>query len=446
MGDTPRSQTISTKQKRIAELAKRMPGTALTSLSHHMDLEWLREAHRRTRSDGAPGVDGESAEDFSGALESNLQTLLDGAKTGNYRAPPVRRVHIPKGDGSKTRPLGIPTYADKVLQRGVVMLLEPIYEEDFYDFSFGFRPKRSARDAVESLDRQLWEMGGGWVLDVDIRGFFDNLDHEKLRDLLRQRVTDGVVVRLIGKWLRAGVLEDGAIHRAVTGTPQGGVVSPLLANIYLHTVLDAWWAEEVQPRLRGRAFLVRYADDFVIAFSTREDASRVQALLPKRLGRFGLEVHPEKTRLVDFRRPTAAQNSPRPGSFDFLGFTFFWGRTRKGHWVPKQKTAKGRLRRSLRSMNQWLRSARHLPVPVQASQLASKLRGHYGYFGIRGNSYALSCFYREAVCLWRKWLSRRSQRGAIPWQAFHSLLRRHPLPPPRLPPGWQQQRFRFAKP
>jgi RNA-directed DNA polymerase len=446
MRDMPRSETISTKQRRIAELAKQMPGTAMTSLSHHMDVDWLREAHHRTRSDGATGVDGQSAKDFSAELEGNLQALLDGAKSGTYRAPPVRRVYIPKGDGSKTRPLGIPTYADKVLQRAVAMLLEPLYEQDFYDFSYGFRPKRSAREAVESLDRRLWEMGGGWVLDVDIRGFFDNLDHGKLRAMLRQRVTDGVVVRLIGKWLRAGVLEGGVVSHAATGTPQGGVISPLLANIYLHEVVDKWWAEDVQPRLRGRAFLIRYADDFVMVFSSREDALRVQSVLPQRLGRFDLELHPEKTRLVDFRRPHADGGGPRPGSFDFLGFTFYWGRTRQDRWIPKQKTAKGRFRRGVRALNEWLRSARHLPVPEQARQLSSKLRGHYQYYGIRGNSIALGRFYHLAVRQWQKWLSRRSQRGRIPWSAFRALLLRHPLPLPRLPAGWQQRRFAFAKP
>jgi len=446
MEGKPRPQTISTKRKRIAELARQMPGVAITSLSHHLDLGWLREARRRTRSDGAMGVDGQSAADFNRDLGSNLQSLLDGAKSGNYRAPPVRRVYIPKGDGSKTRPLGIPTYADKVLQRAVAMLLEPLYEEDFYDFSYGFRPKRSARDAIESLDRQLWKMRGGWVLDVDIRGFFDNLDHKKLRDLLRQRVTDGVVVRLIGKWLKAGVLEGGIVTRAATGTPQGGVISPLLANIYLHEVLDSWWIKEVQPRMRGQAFLVRYADDFVIVFSEHEDALRVQSVLPQRLGRFGLEVHPEKTRLLDFRRPFATKGSVRPESFDFLGFTFYWGRTQKGHWAPKQKTAKDRFRRGLRSINEWLRWERHLPVPGQAQRLSAKLRGHYQYFGVRGNSYALGSFYRQVVYLWRKWLSRRSQRAALDWVKFQALLRRHPLPLPRLPSGWRQQRLRFANP
>ena len=444
MEGMPRPRTISTKRKRIAELARQMSGTALTSLSHHMDLEWLREAHRRTRSGGARGVDGQSSADFERDLEGNLQALLAAAKSGVYRAPPVRRVNIPKGDGSKTRPLGIPTYTDKVLQRAVAMLLEPVYEQDFYTFSYGFRPKRSPHDAIDALDRQLWEMRGGWVLDVDIQSFFDDIDHEKLRDLLRQRVTDGVVVRLIGKWLRAGVLEGGVIHRATHGTPQGGVISPLLANIYLHEVLDRWWVEDVLPRLRGRASLVRFADDFVIVFSSREDAERVQAVLPERFARFGLTVHPEKTKLVDFRQPTAAKDSQRPGTFAFLGFLFHWGRTRKGHWVPKQKTDPKRLRSKLRAMTSWLRSARHLPVTEQARLLGQRLRGHYAYFGRRGNSRALSSYYREVLTSWRKWLSRRSQKSHLTWSAFKAMVRRLQLPPPRLPGSRLQLRLRFA--
>jgi len=446
MEGRPRPQTVSTKQQRIAELARQMPGAAITSLSHHMDLEWLREAHARTRKDGATGVDEQTAEEFSANLEGNLQALLDGAKSGTYRAPPVRRVHIPKGDGSKTRPIGIPTYADKVLQRAVAMLLEPIYEEDFYDFSFGFRPELSAHDALAALREQLTSMGSGaWVLEVDIRGFFDNLDHEKLRDLLRQRVTDGVVVRLIGKWLNAGVLEGGVVHHPATGTPQGGVISPLLANIYLHEALDKWWVEDVLPRLRGKAFLTRYADDFVMVFSSREDALRVQAVLPQRMVRFGLTLHPEKTRLIDYRRP-GGRDGAAPGSFDFLGFSHFWGRTRKGAWAPMRKTSKSRFSRALRVLGTWMARVRHHPVAEQAKILGSKLRGHFRYYGLRGNSAALGRFRYEAVRLWHKWLSRRSQRGRLTWTVFNQLLQRHPLPPARLNPDWRQPLLPFANP
>ncbi|MBU1235149.1 MAG: group II intron reverse transcriptase/maturase [Proteobacteria bacterium] len=433
------SGTISTKQARIAALAKQMPGTALRTLAHYMDLDWLREALGRTRKDGAVGIDGQTAAEYAEDLEGNLRSLLDRAKSGAYRAPPVRRVHIPKGDGSKTRPIGIPTYEDKILQRGVVMLLEPIYEQEFYDFSYGFRPGRSAHGALEALQRGLLEMGGGWVYEVDIKSFFDTLDHGELRNLLRQRVVDGVVVRLIGKWLHAGVLEGGVVDRPDTGTPQGGVISPLLANIYLHEALDKWWVRDVVPRLRGKAFLVRYADDFVVVFSDRRDAERVAEVLPKRLARFGLTLHPEKTRLVPFRRPPSGDGGEKPGSFDFLGFTHYWGRSRRGAWLPMRKTSKDRLSRALRGLNAWMSRARHLPVKEQARTLGAKLQGHFNYYGIRGNSKAISRFRYWARRLWRKWLSRRSQRrSAMKWEKFARLERRHPLPPARLRPGgWQ---------
>ena len=245
MPGTPNPETISTKQDRIAKLAQQMPDTALRTLAHHIDTEWLKEAHRRTRKDAAPGVDGVSAEDYGQDLEGNLGRLLDAAKTGTYRAPPVRRVQIPKGDG-KTRPLGIPTHEDKVLQRAVTMVLEPIYETEFYDFSYGFRPGRSAHQALEALWKGLMNRRIGWVLDVDVQSFFDTLDHQVCRDLLGKRVGDGVVVRLVGKWLNAGVLDGGIVKRAEVGTPQGGVISPLLANIYLHEVLDKWWIQDVR--------------------------------------------------------------------------------------------------------------------------------------------------------------------------------------------------------
>lgn len=441
MADPLRPGTVYTRQAQIAKLAEQLRGKAIFSLAHHMDALWMHEAFRRTRKDGAAGIDGQTAGEYAVHLEENLQGLLDRAKSGAYRAPPVRRVHIPKGDGGKTRPIGIPTFEDKLLQRAVAMLLEPIYEGDFYDFSYGFRPGRSAHDALEALDRGLWEMGGGWVLDVDIKAFFDTLNHRQLRDLLHKRVTDGVVTRLVGKWLHAGVLEGGVVSRSDLGTPQGGVISPLLANIYLHEVLDRWWVEEVQTRLRGKAFLTRYADDFVIAFSDEEDALRVQEVLPKRFERFGLTLHPEKTRLIRFHRPRQDGGGPEPGSFDFLGFTFHWGRSRSGRWSLRRRTAKSRFSRGLTALNKWLKAARHLPIPVQARVLGLKLRGHMNYYGVRGNSRSINRFHYEVRRLWFKWLRRRSQRTELTWEKFNQVLDRHPLPPARLRPSKGQLRF-----
>src|SRR4030042_1862773 len=262
----PSPDSVSTKQQRITEMARQAPEMAFTSLSHHIDMDWLREAYRRTRKDGATGIDGQTAEDYAANLEENLQSLLDRAKSGDrYKAPPVRRVYIPKGDGG-IRPLGIPTFEDKVLQRAVVMVLEPIYEQDFLDCSYGFRPGRSAHQAVEASWKRLMAMGGGWVVEVDIRKFFDNLDHRHLREILERRVRDGVIRRLIGKWLNAGVMESGSLVRSETGTPQGGVISPLLANIYLQEVLAVWFERQVKPVMKGEAFLIRYADDLIACF------------------------------------------------------------------------------------------------------------------------------------------------------------------------------------
>ena len=431
MAGTERPRTVSTKQARIAELAKKHQD-AQSTLAHHMDLDWMREAFARTRKDGAMGIDGVTADAYASDLDANLVALINQMKSGTYRAPPVRRVHIPKGDGSQTRPIGIPTFEDKVAQRAIAMLLEPIYEGDFYPFSYGFRPGRSAHQALAALMEGARDLGGGWVLDVDVSKFFDTLDHEQLRELLRKRVSDGVVVRMVGKWLNAGVLEGGIVQRADRGTPQGGVISPLLANIYLHEVLDGWWVKEVQPRMRGRSFLIRYADDFVVVFEDHDDALRVQEVLPKRFAKFGLTLHPTKTRLVPFRMSEDDPDEPPPGSFDFLGFTHYWGRSRAGSPAIMRKTASSRFSRSLAAVNQWLRRARHLPVSAQARTLGQKLRGYFGYYGIRGNSRAINRFAYETRVLWKKWLARRSQRGSMTWEAFNRLLAKYPLPPARL--------------
>jgi len=433
MTETLGSAIVSTKQQQIAELAGKMPEKALSSLAHHMDLDWMMEAFRRTRKDGAVGIDGQSAADYTEHLEENLQGLLDRAKSGErYCAPPVRRVYIPKGDGSE-RPLGIPTFEDKVLQRAVVMVLEPLYERDFLDCSYGFRPKRSAHQALSEIQSRLMRMGGGWVLDVDIRKFFDSLSHDHLRAILARRMQDGVIKRLIGKWLRAGVMEEGVLTHPDAGTPQGGVVSPLLANIYLHEVLDVWFDQVVTPLLQGQAFLVRYADDFVMGFSNERDARRVMSVLPKRLGKYGLTIHPDKTRLVYFRPPRVhADRGEKTGSFDFLGFTHHWARSRKGGWVVKQKTAKGRFTRALQRIKEWCQKNRHQAMGEQCAVLTQKVKGHYGYYGIAGNSASLGRFRNEVGRLWHKWLSRRSQKAKLDWPTFQRLLRRYPLPPPRL--------------
>jgi RNA-directed DNA polymerase len=436
MAETSSSEAVSTRRQRIAKLAKEAPNMAFTTLAHHVDLVWLREAYDCTRKGGATGVDGVTAAEYAAQLEGNLRLLLDRAKSGTYRAPPVRRVYIPKGDGTQRRPLGIPTFEDKVLQRAVLMLLEPVYEQDFKDFSYGFRPRRSAHQALEALRNGIMQLGGGWVLEVDIRKFFDSVDHERLREVLRRRVRDGVVLRLIGKWLNAGVLEGLVLSHPEVGTPQGGVISPLLANIFLHEVVDEWFVRDVQQRLSGRALLVRYADDMVFAFERQDDAERVRAVLAKRFAKYGLTLHPEKTRLVEFKRPPRTPLSgvrdASDSTFDFLGFTHHWGRSLAGNNVVKQRTAKDRLSRALRRVKEVCRREMHSPLREQQQSLGRKLRGHYAYFGITGNFQAIHALYRTTRHIWRKWLSRRSRDGYVTWAKMNAILERLPLPEPRI--------------
>jgi group II intron reverse transcriptase/maturase len=432
------AESVFTKQQRIAELAKQSPQMGFTSLAYLMDADWLRAAYQRTRKDGATGVDGLTAAEYERDLEENLRSLLERAKSGTYRAPPVRRAYIPKGGSSKEkRPIGIPTLEDKILQRAVVMLLEPIYEQDFHDCSHGFRPGRSAHGALQAFWKQAMDSTGCWVVEVDIRKFFDTLDHAHLRELLRRRVRDGVLLRLIGKWLHAGVLEDGNISYPEAGSPQGGVISPMLSNIFLHYVLDEWFEREVKPCLRGRAYLIRYADDFVMGFTHEADARRVLEVLPKRFGKYGLTIHPDKTRLVPFRRPPQrvsgdGDDRDDPGTFDLLGFTHYWGRSLKGNWVVKRKTARSRLTRAMRSIAEWCRRHRHRPIGEQQQTLCQKLRGHFAYYGLTGNAYALTQFRTAVVRCWRKWLNRRNRERSLDWDTFRHLLERHPLPPVRV--------------
>jgi len=441
MPGTPRPDPVSTKRQRIAELARNGPDMAFTNLAHHMDIEWLHTAYDLTRKDGAVGVDGQTAEDYEANLEANLQDLLNRAKSGTYVAPPVRRVHIPKAGSHETRPLGIPTFEDKILQRAVLMVLEPVYETDFLDVSHGFRPGRGAHGALDALWKQAMNLGGGWMVDVDLRKFFDTIDHGHLREFLKRRVRDGVILRLIGKWLNAGVLEAGVLTTPETGTPQGGVISPLLANIVLHYALDEWFEKDVRPRLKGEAFLIRYADDFVIGVAREDDARRIMEVLPKRMSKYGLTVHPEKTRLIRFQPPVTVDfeakgaETSAPETFDFLGFTHYWGRSRRGGWVVKRKTAKGRLKRALDALSAWCRENLHLPIGEQHQKLTQKLKGHYGYYGIIGNYASLQSFLGAARGIWKRWLSRRGRDKPLSWPEFVRLEQRYRLPPARVVHG-----------
>jgi len=430
------SQTnILTKLNRVVEQSQARPDLCWTTLAHLIDIDFLKEAYRLCSGSSASGIDGETKASYGANLDDNLESLLNRFKSGTYRAPSVRRVYLPKDNGDR-RPIGLPTIEDKILQRAVTMVLSAVYETDFYPFSYGFRPNRSAHQALEQLRDDVMNMGGCFVLELDIKSYFDSIPHAILRSILDKRIRDGVMRKSIDKWLKAGVMENGRIQRMKNGTPQGGVISPMLANIYLHEVLDVWYEQEVKPRMRGRTSIIRFADDAVLLFEHAEDAHRVLNVLGKRFSKYGLELHPDKTRLLGFKRPPFATKGPKGpsgyGSFDFLGFTHYWGRSRRGYWVVLKKTSKNRLSRALKRANLWCRLNRHLPVDVQQKVLAKKLLGHYSYYGVTGNSRSIAKVYRGVTRYWRKWLSRRSWKAILTWKQFRELMSRHPLPAPRI--------------
>lgn len=423
MAGTQGSELMSTSLLRLAVLGRKHPKRCFTNLNQYLTKDLLRAAYHQTRKDGAVGVDGQTAADYAHRLEDNLDSLLVRAKSGRYVASPVRRGYVPKGNGR--RPIGIPTFEDKVLQRAVVLILEKLYEPLFHPHSFGYRPSRSAHQALGLLHRQLSESGGGHVVEMDIQRFFDHLDKRRLREFLQQRIGDGVILRLINKWLKAGVMEAGGVHYPEHGSPQGGVISPLLANVYLHHVLDQWFEKAVKPRLIGGACLIRFADDAVLLLRNARDAERVMSVLPKRFGRYNLTLHPDKTCATTFK----------PGEksgIDFLGFTHYWRKSRRGRWSIHRKTMKSRFVRSVKAINQWCRANRHRPLPEQHAVLSRKVRGHYAYFGMRGNSAAISRFRYVVEHVWIKWLRRRSQRHRLDEARAVSLLRRYSLPPAKL--------------
>jgi RNA-directed DNA polymerase len=423
---------MSPELLRVAERAHREPDGRFNSLAHLIDEPALANAYYRQRADAAVGVDGVTKEHYGQDLARNIQDLHQRLRTKRYRHQPIRRVHIPKDNG-KTRPLGISAFEDKIVQDALREVLQAVYEQDFLDCSYGFRPGRSAHDAVRALHRAVDGGEVNWVLEADIVSFFDSVDRKALREMLQERVVDGSMDRLIAKCLHVGVLDGEEFSTPDTGTAQGSILSPLLGNIYLHYVLDAWWSRAVQPRLRGRACLVRYADDFVIGFEYREDAERVMAVLPQRLQRYGLTLHPDKTRLLDFRPPPEAQRGGKgAATFDFLGFTLYWRRTRRGRWRLGCKTRRARLGRAIRTVYAWCRSHRHEDVRVQHAALCSRLRGHYNYFGVNGNLRSLACLEYHARHAWYYWLRRRSQRTRLNWARFTALLQSFPLPRPRI--------------
>ena len=417
---------------KVVDRAQREPEGRFHALAHLIDMPALERAYRRQRADAAVGIDGVTKEQYGQALEVNLQGLHARLKAKRYRHQPIRRVHIPKAQG-KTRPIGISAFEDKVVQDAVREVLEAIYEQDFVGCSYGFRPGRSAHDAVRTLEQIVHRGEVRWIFEADIVSFFDSLDRTELKKMLEVRVADGSLLRLIGKCLHVGVLDGEAVVEPELGTVQGSVLSPLLGNIYLHYVLDRWFATEVKPRLRGKTTLLRYCDDFIIGFEREEDARRVRVVLEKRLKRFGLTLHPDKTRLLPFwRPPTTQQSGQGPATFDFVGFTFYWRRTRTGHWRMGGKTRRASLRRAKQALYDWCRRHRHQSVEAQHAALSRRLRGHFNYFGVNGNFQSLLQLVGATKRAWYKWLCRRSQRKRLTWERFTDFLRQRPLPRPRI--------------
>lgn len=421
---------FSTGLLKVMERAKRDPEVRFRSLAHNIDVWALHRAYRGIRNGAAEGVDGINKEGYGEQLADNLKDLHGRLRGGRWRHQPIRRVHIPKGK-DKTRPIGISCVEDKIVQNAIREVLEAVYEPLFHEHSYGFRPKRGAHDAVRSLNQALYRGVGNWILEADIKSFFDMIDRKALSRMLQDRVADGSLLRLIGKCLHVGILDGYEYSEPKEGTVQGSTLSPLLGNIYLHYVLDEWFEQDVRPRLRGKAQIVRYADDFVIAFERQDDAERVHGVLGRRFERYGLELHPDKTRLIPFKRPRTPKGKGQQ-TFDFLGFTFYWGKARSGSRVPRVKTRKASLRRSIKNVADWCRRYRHLPVKEQHAALTRRIEGHLNYFGVNGNDRSLRKFVRGVERVWHKWLNRRSQRSRLNWKRMNGLLAVNPLPKPNI--------------
>lgn len=432
-------ESMSTALNRIAELAEEDGQRQFLSIAHLLTAEALYRGFRSLRKEASAGVDGVTYAEYEADILGNIERLYDRLRSQRYRAQPLRRTYIPKENG-ESRPISIPALEDKVVQRATVELLNAIYEHDFLDCSYGFRPGRSAQQALDEVGRIICREGTSYVLEADIRGYFDAIVREQLMELIEKRVRDGSLLRLIRKWIHVGVIDEGRLLVSETGVGQGQIISPLLANIYLHYVLDEWFEQEVKPRLRGQAWEVRYADDFIVCFQHQEDAERVLRVLHQRFARYGLSLHPEKTRLLEFGRYAQAQARHRgerkPETFDFLGFTHICARSRRGRFTVHVQTQRKKVRRSLTAISRWCQRNRHLPVAEQWRTLNAKLRGHYQYYGRPTNYRSLWQFYRGVRRIWKKWLNRRTRGKTLPWAAYAELLNRHPLLRPYITHAW----------
>jgi RNA-directed DNA polymerase len=435
--------SVTSALDRVRQVAQTDKDVRFTALLHHVSVDRLRAAYWALKPKAAPGVDGVTWKDYGLDLEANLQDLHGRVHRGSYRPRPSRRVFIPKADG-RQRPLGVASLEDKVLQRAVVEVLNAIYETDFVGFSYGFRPGRSPHRALDALAAGIVRRKVNWVLDADIRGFYDAIDHGWLLKFLEHRIADRRVLRLIGRWLKAGVIEDGAWSESVEGTPQGASVSPLLANVYLHYVFDLWADQWRRRDAHGDMIIVRFADDDIVGFEHQKDARRFLAELRDRLAKFSLELAPEKTRLIEFGRFAAERRKQRglgrPETFQFLGFTHICAKARTGRFTLKRITDSKRLRAKLHAVKRELRRRMHLPIPEQGRWLASVVRGHLAYYAVPGNIEAVDAFCDQATRHWYKALRRRSQRTSLNWTRMHRLAQRW-LPPPRIIHPWPDERF-----
>ena len=436
----PSIHKLSPELIRVQERAKSKPKERFTSLAHYLTVETLGRSYERLNKDSAVGIDGISKAEYGENLDARLLDLQRRLKGMKYRATPVLRVYIEKEDGSK-RPIGIPTTEDKVVQGAVVEILCAIYEVDFYGFSYGFRPGKSAHNALQSLQTVLQKGEVNWVIDADISKFFDSIDHKELMSVIRHRVVDRSLLRIIGKWLSAGAVEeDGRRIRGKQGTPQGGIISPMLANIFLHTVLDNFVQEWRRTGATGEVYIVRYADDFVIATERKEDAEILLSELKKRLESFGLKLHPEKTRIIKFGRKWVEgkrSGGDKPGTFNFLGFTHIAGKDRRGNYLVKRKTMSKRLHRAIRNAYQICRGMMHFSLKMRHARLRKILTGHFNYYGVRGNFDSLRQFYYEVRKIWYRILKHKSQKG-MKFCKYERLLLLFPLPKPKIthPEGW----------
>ncbi len=432
--------TPSADLLRVKEAAARSRQTQFTALLHHVDEAALERAFRRQRRQATPGVDGVTVDSYARDLEANLRKLCARIHTGSYRPRPVGRTYIPKADGGK-RPLGLPTLEDKIVQGAVAEVLSAVYEADFLDASYGFRPGRSCHQALRQVHDAIMEERVDWVLDADIRRFFDSVDHDWLLRMLAHRIADRRILRLIEGWLKAGVLEQGVYAETVEGTPQGAGISPLLANIFLHYALDLWVAQWQRRQATGRMRLVRYADDFVLTFESYQDARRMKAALAERLAKFGLQLHEGKTRLICFGRfaedRRRRRGQGRPETFDFLGFTHYCGRTRAGRFMVQRKTQGKRMIRKLKALRLEMARRRHRTLQDQQGWLSAVLRGYYAYYGIPGNSRSLWRFYEQVKRAWLRALRRRGQRHRLTWQRYDALRDAFPLAKPRIVHDWR---------